>query len=193
MEVKLNLNFNDFPVEQQHKKDLPLNKLRSRLVTAVIFGLHGRKIKVIKMLLTLSKSSRAFIITQNGLKGFLSEHHNNRFSWFYELQLSAQFRREVACHLEQMELEGLANELAGCKTVDEKESRLRHVYPITYVAFLKSLGRTEELNKLYDGTITPQNYTWYIHGELLPKLDTLRAGGRLSKCKKQNNLLTIDV
>ena len=55
--------FDEFPVEPERRKALPLNKLRSRLPTAIIFAFHGRKKPVIKMLLTISKSSRAFIIT----------------------------------------------------------------------------------------------------------------------------------
>jgi hypothetical protein len=113
-------------------------------------------------------------------------------SWFFELQLSAVFRREVevAWHLEQQSLDDLSNELAPCKTgktgktAEENESLLRHVYPTIYFALLKSMGRTEELNDLFDGYITPENYTWYIHGELFPKLNQLRLDGRLQKGEK---------
>ena len=177
-------NFDEFPVEQERRRALPLNKLRSRLPTAIIFGFHGRKKQVIKMLLVLSNSSRAFIITQGGLRGFLLAHHNNSASWLYELQLSAKFRTEAACFLSQTELEDLPKQLGACKTEEEKETCLRHVYPTTYVALLRSIGRTKELDRLYDGTITPDNYTWYIHAELLPKLNKLRSEGRLAKGKK---------
>ena len=177
-------NFDEFPVEHGRRHDLPFKKIRSRLASAIILSFRDRKKHVTITLLTLTKSSRAFIITQGGLPGFLLDHHNNSMSWLYELQMSAQFRREMACYPEQIELEDLPKQLAECKTDEEKETYLRHVYPATYVAFLRTMGRTEELNELFDGTITPENYTWYLHAELLPKISKLRSEGRLKIGKK---------
>ena len=47
------------------------------------------------MLLTLSKSAHAFIITLSALKGFLLDRHNNTESWLYEFKLSKKFRKEM--------------------------------------------------------------------------------------------------
>ena len=165
----------------------------SRLSTAVIFSFKGRKKPVIKMLLILSKSSRAFIITQGGLPGFLLNHHNNSASCLYEIFPSAHFRKEAACFLSQIELEDLPKQLTECKTEEEMETCLRCVYPTTYVTFLRSQRRTEELNELFDGTITPENYTWYLHGKVLPKISKLRSEGRLKKGKKINSHFSIDL
>ena len=138
-------------------------------------------------MLVLRNSSRAFIITQGGLQGFLLNCHNNSASWLYELQLSAQFRKEAACFLSQTKFKVLLSQLAACKTEEEKETCLRHVYPVIYVGFLRSMGRSEEVKELFDGTITYENYTWYIHAELLPRISKLRSEGGLKKGKKINS------
>ena len=41
------------------------------------------------------------------------------------------------------------------------------------------MGRLGELSELFDGTITPYNFTWYVYAELLPKLTKMREEGQL--------------
>ena len=55
--------FDELKVDKRRRHDLPIPRLPSRLCTAIIFSHHGRSKPVIKMLIVLSKSSRAFIIT----------------------------------------------------------------------------------------------------------------------------------
>ena len=56
---------------------------------------------------------------------------------------------------------------------------LRHKFPSLFIEYLKSMGRLEELSELYNGTITPYNFTWYVFAELLPKLTRMREKGQL--------------
>ena len=62
--------FSQFPVKKKDRHCLPTQRIKSRLCTAEIWSFFGLKKEVIKMLLVLGKSSRAFIVTQEGLKGF---------------------------------------------------------------------------------------------------------------------------
>ena len=56
---------------------------------------------------------------------------------------------------------------------------MRFDFPVVFYAYLKSMGKEEELKELYDGTITPYNYTWYLLGEVFPMLNKKRADGEL--------------
>ena len=169
------LNQSNFTVLPEYRKALPFSKIRSRLPTAIILSLYGRKIKVIRVMLTVSKSSHAFIVTQDFLKGFLLNSHCNSASWFYEYELSAKYRRTMSCCLLDRDLKDLSSQLAYIQLPSEKEELLRNVCPSVYLVYLRSLGRIEEADELYDGTPTSENFTWYTHAELLPTLRKLRS------------------
>ena len=64
-----------FPTEL--KDALPFKGLNSRHASAVICKQYGRRKEVMKMNLLMSRSSRAFIISQNGLEGFVNAKHDN--------------------------------------------------------------------------------------------------------------------
>ena len=83
---------------------------------------------------------------------------------------------EVDGFLETAEVERLKIYLAKCLTSEVKEEMLRLAFPVVYGALLRSMDRT---NEVFDGKITPQNYTWYIFIELIPMLDKLRQNGKL--------------
>ena len=53
----------DLPVDQEMRHQLLVPRLPSRLATAVILGFTGRRKLVIKTLLVINKSGRAYIIT----------------------------------------------------------------------------------------------------------------------------------
>ena len=62
---------------------------------------------------------------------------------------------------------------------EDIEKCLRNEFPSIYVKILQETGSIEVLKALYDGTITTDNYTWYILIELEPKINKLRAEGKL--------------
>ena len=57
--------------------------LPSRICTAIVFSFYGLSKYVIKLNLVLCMGSRDFIITQEGLKGFLLKVHDNYNSLLY--------------------------------------------------------------------------------------------------------------
>ena len=67
---------------------------------------------------------------------------------------------------------------------------LRLKYPGAYVAYLKAMGKTEEIQKLYDGY---ENFTWYIVGEIIPELHKLRSEDRLKKGKGEAILRRVNL
>ena len=63
-----------------------------------------------------------------------------------------------------------------------------------FVGFLRATGRVNELNSLYNGVPTPENYTWCIHAELIPSFHKLRAEGNIlrGKFRKPVKQLNVD-
>ena len=80
-----------FKVIDASRHDLPTDLIKSRLCHGEIWGKFDLTKGTTKVLIILSKRSRAFILTQR-LKGFLIDHHNNSASWLYEFQNSEAFR-----------------------------------------------------------------------------------------------------
>ena len=89
------------------------------------------------MVLVLSRRSRAFIITQDGLKGFLLACHSNPDSFFYELGLSWKFGQELNSLLSCDDALNLIADLKKLSQKEEKELFLRLNHPAIYITFLK--------------------------------------------------------
>ena len=135
------------------------------------------------MAIVLSKSSRAYILTQNYLKGFLLERHENIMSWLFDLKTSPQFRSEVSCHIETLEIDNVYEDVSKLVSESGKVTSLMYINPSVYIQFLKSFDRSGELEKLYDGVLTIENYTWYVIIVLLPMIAEMRANKRLQQGK----------
>ena len=105
----------------------------------------------------------------------------------FELQISILFRKLIENILENAGVQNvLINKTAKIHqlpTIEQCETHLRRTYPTVYYAFLKAMGRYKEVMRLYDGSPSSENMTWYIQGELALEFDRLRAEGKL----KQNN------
>ena len=131
--------FSELIVEQDLKHSLPIELLKSRLATALVFSLFDRRKQVLKLLLTISKSSRTFIITQEGLPGFLLTFHDNIGSWLNELKVSESYKLETGFPLDA-NIDNLSTELKGISEID---THLRINNPRVYVSYLKAFGRTQ--------------------------------------------------
>ena len=53
----------DLIVDHRHRHSLPIPRLPSRLASATVFSFKGVKRDVVMLLIVLSRSSRAYIIT----------------------------------------------------------------------------------------------------------------------------------
>ena len=91
-----------FSVKKSRRHDLVIPTLKSRLATAVIFGFQGLAKEVIVTLILLGNSSRAFIITQEGLRGFLNTTYSHSDSWLFEFQTSLKFREQMTRNIEPL-------------------------------------------------------------------------------------------
>ena len=118
-------HFYDLPVEPHRRANLPWTRLKSRLSTAIICTFWGRRKPVIVTMLTLNKSGRAYIITQEGLRGFLVNRHDNLNSWIFELQMSRDFIKDVIARMTKTELNKLTAELQQCNAHQATEKSLR--------------------------------------------------------------------
>ena len=118
---------------------LPIPPIESRHASAILLSYFGRRKEVIKFLLTFHKAGRSFIITTNGLPGFLLTKHNNSNSFLYELKLSESFQIEAIAMMRgtiMFEEFKMKLDLAG--STDNIEKLLKIAYPPIYEAMLNS-------------------------------------------------------
>ena len=114
-------------------------------------------------------------------------------SWFFDFCSSPTMRNRIASDIHEPEQVSEAlSSLAELSTADEKETFLKRCYPTVYVDFLRSTGRTSEVDALwsYDitkyrqGKVTKENMKWYTHIELLPRLTKMRKEKKMKHNQK---------
>ena len=76
----------EMPIDDSLKMALPIPGLQSRISSAHIFSLQELRKKGIKILLVLSKSTNAYIKSQDGLPGFYLTEHDNSSSWLFDVK-----------------------------------------------------------------------------------------------------------
>ena len=111
-------------IKEEMSSGLPLPTLRSRNATATILSFLSYRGQVCHLLQRLSHQSRAFIVSQEGLPGFLARCD------VIELILSQQEsdQGKALKGKQQVCLETLQLELAGLEA-DQREQLLRKHYP----------------------------------------------------------------
>ena len=124
---------------------------------------------VVVVLLKLSRSSRAFIITQNGLPGFTIDKYTLPPLMSFHFSLSKPCNADIAQDLDQKEFVILDNRLKECQTQDQKEKALKSHHPEVYVDYLRATDRASEVEALYDESVCTGR-TWYYIIKFKPKL-----------------------
>ena len=106
--------------------------------------------------------------------------------WFDSFAQSAARRREleIKLNLKANWLDDTVKGIGSYFKIEEKERYLMRCQPVAYSQYLRDTDRQDLLTKLYDGTITHNNYTWYLILELLPKISKMRAEGKLTPGKR---------
>ena len=132
-------------ISPEFKHALPLPFLESRHVSAKIFGMLDTKKKSISILLLLSKSSRAFVITQKGLPGFLIDiEFEKKLKLFKESPalLSLKVRDELA-----KEIKARYKLLVSLNRIEEADEtqKLLKKSKASEIAFLHSLDKLKEI------------------------------------------------
>ena len=124
------------------KHALPFPGIESRNASAHILAMFDLRKGVTKTCLLVDTHSRAFIISQNGLEGFVSLKHNNINSWLYEART---FLRLAFLTLDEFNL--MDQQLSALQTNEEKEALLKTQYLWVYYTLLEETGREEEVPK----------------------------------------------
>ena len=97
--------------------------------------------------------------------------------------MSEQFREDQYCCMPLDEIQSTIDELKEHR--GSEETRLKQVKQMTYIAFHKSRGRTENMKELYENKITVANLSHYILDVLLPEFETMRSEGKLKQTEGQ--------
>ena len=111
----------------------------------------------------LSKSSRAHIITQNYLPGFLVKH-NNPMSWMYELAMNPRYWKSLelqnSLDFTRGQMQSIVSkvrtrsQITGEAPEYEAAKNLMNNHPFLYIKMIKSLEG-------YNSSITDLNRTSY--------------------------------
>ena len=102
------LAFKNLKIEKKLKDSLPIPGIKSRLSSAIVLSFYSRRKKVISLVLVLSRASRAYIISQEGLPGFLVEKYSTLSQlMFTEFKMSKQFVLGICPEYSQAELDKL--------------------------------------------------------------------------------------
>ena len=109
----------------QDKNALPFPSLKSRIITAQVLMFLDRQSSVIQLMQVISRRGRTYIITQEGLHGFLLTSHNNPRSWLYELEVSDRFKDKYFGYLGKIKLDTLSLKLSETENCESKETYLK--------------------------------------------------------------------
>ena len=122
-------------IDPADRHRLPSDLIKSRLCHAVIWELFGLKSDTTRILILLSRHSRAFILTQR-LNGFLLDHHVCTESWLFEFQTSEKFRTQTTCEITELEQVEDALKMLNDKKIKDnmRQFYLRKNFPSVYVA-----------------------------------------------------------
>ena len=58
---------------------------------------------------------------------------------------------------------------------------------MVYIALLKTMGYDEKVRKLYNGSVIPYNYKWYLYAEVFPRINNQRRNKLLRKGKEDTS------
>ena len=132
----------------------------------------------------MSHKSRAFIITQDGLPGFVEAF--DFCGWLSEIEASDtvhEFSRSQV-----IDVPGLIRELQQEKSKIERKRMMYACYPGLYVEGLIMTDRFDEIDafkedckKSKDGNYL--EYSTYVHGYLIPFFEYMREMGILKQGK----------
>ena len=88
----------DLVYDPKLRNSLPFPGLKSRLASAIVLSFHGIRRKVVKIVITLNKASRAYMLSQDCLPGFLIEQYpsfeSQIFSELY-IQWNDEFEKRL--------------------------------------------------------------------------------------------------
>ena len=133
------------------------------------------------MLQKLNHTSRAYILQQQGLPGFVQYFSPTVLEWLKDLTADGKLSEKLPKIKDLDVFMSTVLELNEYK----RDSYFRQNYPKLCIQFLQASGRDEELRKLCKGFRNSYElYTFYIKYYLEPKFESLRRDKRL---KKGNN------
>ena len=152
------------------------------MATGTMLSYYGSRREVCQMLQLLCHSSRAYIVEQEGLPGFLV-HKPSPLTWFIQLKAEGDLQEKVTAHkIEFPEI--FLKTLDAMENNEEREVYLKEHHPILFIEALKATERDDELQEFCKGLRNDyEHYTFYVEHYLLPKFESLRRDGRLKKGK----------
>ena len=92
-------------IKQEHKKNLPLGKLQSRVGSALVLSFFGDNDQVSNLMQTINHKTRAYFQNSAGLKGFLIKSYASILQQASEEDLKQMLKYQqvsMACVLKKL-------------------------------------------------------------------------------------------
>ena len=101
------------------------------MATGIMLSYYGSRREVCQMLQLLSHASRAYIVEQEGLPGFLV-HKPSPLTWFIQLKAEGDLQEKVIAHkIENPEI--FLQTLEVMENNEEREVYLKEHHPILFI------------------------------------------------------------
>ena len=173
--------------DQNQRHSLPFPGLRSRHATAIILGFDSCRNMVVSRAIRLSKLSRAYILSQEYLPGFLEKQHDTLSSWLLDFKLSERFRMSFYLQISAAKAEEIVTDTDKLEDIQDQLAHLKAHHPLVYIALGSSKeGFENSLAKITNRSFMEEYFSWYVHLMLPSKISELRAG--LSKQKQKKTI-----
>ena len=164
-------------IKKNLQKNLPFHQIKSRLATATVLSYVDFKEEVILMVLKLSHQTRAYLHNEGGLQGFLVQEPLVQIIIREGLDKVQQWQN---CRNLRKDL-NLRRKL----TLEGRIDFLKQNYPAAALMVLQCLDKEIEaevyMKNCKKAERDVRNYSYYVHGYLLPWLQKQRSEGNLSK------------
>ena len=155
-----------------------LHRMGGFMATGIMLSFLGTRREVCQILQKLCHASRAYIVEQESLPGFLV-HKPSPLTWFIHLKNIGSLEEKLTAH-EIENPETFLKTLEAMENNEEREVYLKEHHPILFIETLKETERDDQLKEFCKGL--RDNYelfTFHIVYYLLPWFESLRRDNRL--------------
>ena len=157
-----------------------LEFMRGFMATGTMLSYYGTRAEVWQMLQLLSHASRAYIVEQEGLPGFLV-HTPPLLGWFIQLKAEEDLQKKCTAH-KLGDSETFLETLKAMENNEEREFYLKEHHPIIFIEALEATERDDELQEFCKGLRNNHElFSFHIEHYLIPWFESLRRDGRLKK------------
>jgi len=153
--------------------------------TAVMTSFYGHRHEVCHLFQRLNHTTRAYVIEQKGMPGFVLYHPPSILEWLKDLRTDGMLDKKLQ-QLKVDDSDAFLNTLSDLDSNEAQEAFLKEKYLILFIQSLQAMHRDDDLMEFCKGLRNDyEHYTYYIEYYLKPWFESLRCQLRLKQGHKQ--------